>query len=261
MKSEQIQKLVQVLISSKNTVAVTGAGISTEAGIPDFRGKDGIYTKMGGEEKVMPLINIDAFRRDPAKFYDFHWQRFNFPPVEPCKAHTILMDMEKNNFLEGIVTQNIDGLHQKAGSKKVFAIHGNSNQYICTGCRELHNRVYAMTYAPGTPVCSKCGSILKPNVVLFGENILHYGDAAELIMNARCLLVIGTSLTVYPLAGMVKDFSTLMQDLIIINKGPTQLDHAALLKIEMEEEDSLGAILERTFAGLMAASIARRPKI
>ena len=250
MQLEQVQKLVQILKSSNNTVAVTGAGISTEAGIPDFRGKDGIYTKMGGEEKVMSLININAFRRDPEKFYDFYWQRFNFPPVEPCKAHTVIADMEKNNFLQGVVTQNIDGLHQRAGSQKVIAIHGNSDQYICTVCRKLHQREYAASFKPGVPICSECGNILKPDVVLFGENIVHYTDAVELIMNARCLLVIGTSLTVYPLAGMVRDFSTLTQDLVIINKGPTQLDHAALLKIEVEE-DTLGAIMTRTYEGLM----------
>lgn len=253
MKIEQINQLVQILKSSNNTVAVTGAGISTEAGIPDFRGKDGIYTKMGGEDKVMPLINIEAFRKDPVKFYDFHWQRFNFPPVEPCKAHRVLADMEAHNYIKGVVTQNIDGLHQRAGSKNVIPIHGNSDQYICTACQDMHSREYAKTFVPGVPTCSKCGSILKPNVVLFGESINNYTGAVDLIMNARCLLVIGTSLTVYPLAGFVQDFCTLTQDLVIINKGPTQLDHAALLKIDVGEDDTLGAIMERAYEGLMAA--------
>jgi NAD-dependent deacetylase len=212
---------------------VTGAGISTEAGIPDFRGKDGIYTKLG-ENRVMNIINIHAFRQNPAEFYDFHRKYFSFPPVEPSKAHKVLAEMEKKGRLKGIVTQNIDGLHEKAGSKNVVAIHGNSNRYICmnSGCQALHDREYADKYQGPVPLCEKCGGVLKPDVVLFGENIKNYNQAYEMIISAQVLLVIGSSLTVYPLAGFVKEFSTFYQDLIIINKGRTQLDHAALVKID-----------------------------
>ncbi|MDR1615860.1 MAG: Sir2 family NAD-dependent protein deacetylase [Syntrophomonadaceae bacterium] len=252
MKPEEIGRLVKILHNSHNTAVVTGAGISTEAGIPDFRGKDGIYTKMGGEDKVMALINIDAFRKTPEKFYDFHWQRFSYPPIEPSKAHKILTKMEEDNFIKGIVTQNIDGLHQKAGSKNVVPIHGNSNEYVCTSCGKIHEREYAITFKPGIPACEVCGSVLKPNVVLFGESINNYSEAVDLINNAKCLLVIGTSLTVYPLAGFIQDFSAGAQDLVIVNKGPTQLDHAALLKVEIGDGDTLGDILEMTYQGLTA---------
>ena len=254
MKTEQISRLVQILRSSKNTVAITGAGVSTEAGIPDFRGKDGLYTKIGGEEKAMSLININAFKKNPAKYYEFHWQRFDFPQPEPCKAHKVLADMENNNLLKGVITQNIDGLHQKAGGRNVIPIHGRYDQFICMACKELHSREYARAFAPGIPLCGKCGAILKPNVVLFGENIQNYSGAKRLIKKARCLLAIGTSLTVYPLAGMVKGFSTLEQDLVIINKGPTSLDYVALLKAEVEEEDSLGEILETVYKELLPQS-------
>jgi NAD-dependent deacetylase len=246
-----MRQIVNILQSSNNTVAITGAGISTEAGIPDFRGKDGIYTKLGGEDKVMSLINIDAFRRDPRNFYDFYWKHFDFPPVEPGQAHKVLANMEVKKFIKGVVTQNIDGLHQKAGSKNVIPIHGNMDQYICTACRELHSRDYAVTFRPTVPVCSKCKSILKPNVVFFGENIVNYYGAEEIIKNARCLLVIGTTLAVYPLAGFVESFNSFTQDLVIINRGPTHMDHAALMKVEVEEKDSLGEIMESIFKGLL----------
>jgi NAD-dependent deacetylase len=233
MDMNAIDKVVNVLAHSRNTVAVTGAGISTEAGIPDFRGKDGIYTKLG-ENRVMNIINIHAFNQNPAEFYDFHRKYFSFPPVEPSKAHKVLAEMEKKGRLKGIVTQNIDGLHEKAGSKNVVAIHGNSNRYICmnSGCQALHDREYADKYQGPVPLCEKCGGVLKPDVVLFGENIKNYNQAYEMIISAQVLLVIGSSLTVYPLAGFVKEFSTFYQDLIIINKGRTQLDHAALVKID-----------------------------
>ncbi|NLO20724.1 MAG: transcriptional regulator [Syntrophomonadaceae bacterium] len=233
MDMNAIGKVVNVLGHSRNTIAVTGAGISTEAGIPDFRGKDGIYTKLG-ENRVMNIINIHAFNQNPAEFYDFHRKYFSFPPVEPSKAHKILSEMEKKGRLKGIVTQNIDGLHEKAGSKKVIAIHGTSNRYICmnTGCQALYNQDYVDNYPAAVPLCEKCEGVLKPDVVLFGENIKDYSQAQEMITSAQVLLVIGSSLTVYPLAGFVKEFSTFYQDLIIINKGRTQLDHAALVKID-----------------------------
>ena len=235
-------------MSSENTVAVTGAGISTEAGIPDFRGPDGIYTKMGGEEKVIPLINIDAFRRDPVKFYDFHWRRFNFPPPVPCNAHKVLAAMEKMTLLKGVVTQNIDGLHQKSGSKNVISIHGNISHYICMTCGKLHDQEYARTFIPGVPVCDECGGALKPDIVLFGENVKNYPSAYKMIMDASCLLVIGTSLTVYPLAGFVEEFSTLSRKFCIINRGPTKLDYAATLKIEVEKGETLSEIMEKIYA-------------
>jgi len=247
MNFEQIEQLAKIIKKADSTVAVTGAGISTEAGIPDFRGPDGIYTKMGGEAKVMSLISIDAFRRDPAKFYDFHWKRFDFPPVAPCKAHTVLVDMEKAKLIKGIVTQNIDGLHQKAGSKNIIPFHGNADQYICTSCSKLYGSDHAKAAAPGIPFCEACGGVLKPNIVLFGESISNFGPAYEMIMDAGCLLVIGTSLNVYPLAGLVAEYSALHRNMIIINRGPTQLDSAAAFKIEVNEDETLGAIMEEIY--------------
>jgi NAD-dependent deacetylase len=230
---QNINRLANLLKHSSNTVVVTGAGISTEAGIPDFRGENGIYRKLG-ENQVMKIINSDFFRRCPEQFYEFYRKYFMFPPVEPSKAHYVLADMEKKGFVKSIVTQNIDNLHQKAGSNNVIAIHGNADRFICTAtaCRAVYDGSYASNFRQTVPTCSKCGGILKPDVVLFGEQIHNYLDAYESVLSARLLIVIGSSLTVYPLAGFVKEFSTFTQDLIIINHGNTIMDHAATLKID-----------------------------
>jgi NAD-dependent deacetylase len=241
---EEISKLLRLLQQSKNTVVVTGAGISTEAGIPDFRGQNGIYRQLG-ENRVMGIINIDFFRESPHEFYQFYRQYFAFPPVPPSKAHLVLADMEKKGFVKAIVTQNIDNLHQKAGSQRVIAVHGMADRYLCTGndCRQIFDQNYVDSCPGIVPYCKHCGSLLKPDVVLFGEPIQHFLDAQETILRARVLIVIGSSLTVYPLAGFIKKFSTFTQDLVIINKGYTHLDHAATLKIDTgSTSDLLAAV-------------------
>ncbi|MDD2509964.1 MAG: Sir2 family NAD-dependent protein deacetylase [Syntrophomonas sp.] len=237
-----IDRVVEILDRSRNTVVVTGAGISTEAGIPDFRGSEGIYRKLG-ENRVMNIINIDFFRNNPLEFYKFYREYFIFPPVEPGKAHHMLAEMEREGIIKTIVTQNIDNLHQIAGSKKVIPIHGNGARFLCLerNCRSVHDSSYVNKYPEIIPRCSQCGGILKPDVVLFGEHIKNYTDAMDRILGARVLLVIGSSLTVYPLAGFVKEFSTFTQYLIIINKGPTPLDHVAVVKLH---DGNTGELLE-----------------
>jgi len=241
-----IDRLVNLLRHSKNTVVVTGAGISTEAGIPDFRGENGIYRQLG-ENRVMNIINIDCFRRYPEKFYEFYRKHFLFAPVQPSQAHLILADMEKKGLIKSIVTQNIDNLHQKAGSQRVIAIHGNADRFHCTGagCRAIYDGSYANDCPQLIPTCSKCGGILKPDVVLFGEQIHKYMEAQESILSAQVLIVIGSSLTVYPLAGFVKEFSTFTQDLVIINKGYTAMDHAATIKMAANNTGELLAAINQ----------------
>lgn len=238
-----VEKIANMIKRSKNTVVVTGAGISTEAGIPDFRGANGIYRQLG-ENRVMGIINIDFFRQSPHEFYQFYRQYFAFPAVAPSKAHYILAEMEKKGLIRAIVTQNIDNLHQRAGSQRVYAIHGNTDRYLCTNpsCQASFDQAYVDNTSGVVPYCNQCGGVLKPDVVLFGEPIQHFSQAQEAILQARLLIVIGSSLTVYPLAGFVKEFSTFTQDLIIINKGYTHLDHAATIKIDT---DRTGDLLER----------------
>jgi NAD-dependent deacetylase len=239
---EKIDHIVRLLKNSHNTVVVTGAGISTEAGIPDFRGENGLYKTLG-ERRVMSILNIEAFRRDPKVFYEFYRQYFIFPPVEPGKAHLVLAEMERRGIINTIVTQNIDNLHQRAGSKRVISIHGNTDRYVCTSrhCQEVYDTGYIENFPEIVPTCSKCGSILKPDVVLFGEQIRNYTGARDSILRAKVLVVIGSSLVVYPLAGFVKEFSTFLQDLVIINKGHTEMDHAATVKLD---SNNTGDILD-----------------
>ncbi len=247
MISSGIEQIASLLKNSQHTVVVTGAGISTEAGIPDFRGQNGIYRQLG-EDQVMRIINIDFFRRHPDQFYKFYREYFNFPVVEPSKAHVVLAEMEKKGFIRGIVTQNIDNLHQKAGSKNVIPIHGNAEEFICTArnCHKIYDSDYVKNSSETVPRCADCGGIIKPNVVLFGENINNYMGARQLILDARLLIVIGSSLTVYPLAGFVSEFCTFTQDLAIINRGPTQMDHAARIKLD-SSDSSTGDILEQVY--------------
>jgi NAD-dependent deacetylase len=199
----------------------------------------------------MRVINIDFFRHNPEEFYAFYRQYFDFPAVEPSKAHLMLARMEQDGYIHGIVTQNIDNLHQKAGSKNVIPIHGNAEQFVCQkrGCQARYDASYVSDYPETAPRCAECGSIIKPDVVLFGEHIYNYMDAREMILSAQLLIVIGSSLTVYPLAGFVREFCTFTQDLIIINKGPTHLDHAALIKIGIDT-DTTGAVLEKIYKHL-----------
>lgn len=250
MVSKEIISMVDLIKHSSHTAVVTGAGISTEAGIPDFRGQNGIYRQLG-EDQVMRIINIDFFKRHPDEFYKFYRQYFNFPQVAPSQAHLVLAKMEEKGYINGIVTQNIDNLHQQAGSKNVIPIHGNAEEFICTAyhCRRIYDSDYYKNSSEIVPRCEACGAIIKPNVVLFGENINNFIGARELIMDARLLIVIGSSLTVYPLAGFVTEFSTFTQDLVIINRGPTQLDHAARIKID-PGGGSTGEVLEKVYQQL-----------
>lgn len=247
---DQIRRAAEVIKNSRQTVVVTGAGISTEAGIPDFRGENGIYRQLG-EDRVMRIINIDFFRSNPEEFYHFYRQYFNFPAVEPSKAHYMLAQLEADGYITGVVTQNIDNLHQKAGSKNVIPIHGNAERFVCMGrgCPAQYEADYVVDYPDTVPRCSACGNVIKPDVVLFGEQINNYMDAREMILSAQLVIVIGSSLTVYPLAGFVKEFSTFTQDLIIINKGHTYLDHAALIKIDT---DTTGTVLEKIYQQLQS---------
>jgi NAD-dependent deacetylase len=228
-----LKKIGEMLAASKNTVVVTGAGISTEAGIPDFRGENGIYRTLG-EDKVTRLLNIRTFRKDPVAFYEFYRKYFIFPGVKPSLAHNILAEMEEKGIIKAVVTQNVDNLHQEAGNKKVIPVHGNAEHFFCTrvGCGFTAGSSYVKNYAEIVPKCSRCNSILKPDVVLFGEPIQNHRLAHDTIVSAQLLVVIGSSLTVFPLADFVSDYCTLDQDLIIINKGPTALDYAATVKLD-----------------------------
>lgn len=245
---KEIERTALMLKTSKNTVVVTGAGISTEAGIPDFRGENGIYRRLG-EDRVMEIINKDCFNSNPDHFYLFYRQNFqSYAEIQPSHAHFALAELEERGLVKAIVTQNIDGLHQKAGSRRVYAIHGSADRYYCTNrsCQQAYNQEYVDSYPLTVPCCEECDAILKPDVVLFGEPIKNYYDAVHAITGAHLLMVIGSSLTVYPLAGFVRDYCNSNKDLLIINKGPTQMDYAATLKVDTNRTgDFLSQVIDR----------------
>ncbi|MGI6412596.1 MAG: SIR2 family NAD-dependent protein deacylase [Syntrophomonadaceae bacterium] len=245
MDRDAIGRIVDILAKSNQTVVVTGAGISTEAGIPDFRGENGIYRKLGGEEAVMEIININTFRRNPEKFYEFYKAHFVLPPVQPSKAHLALARMEKKGWIKAVVTQNVDSLHQNAGTQNLIPIHGTRNRFICTGgCPGVYDWDYILKLPKVVPTCPNCDKVLKPDVVLFGEPINNYQIAEQTIAEASALVVIGSSLSVYPLAAFVRDYDN--GELIIINRGPTELDYAATIKLDTNQTgDTLEEIEKR----------------
>jgi NAD-dependent deacetylase len=213
-------------------VVLTGAGISTESGIPDFRSPSGIWAQYD----PMEYATIDAFRRDPAKVWEFYALRLDaLSQAEPNAGHRALAELERRGLVQAVVTQNIDGLHQRAGSKEVIEVHGSIRTAECLACGEQTALDRAM------PRCPRCGEIMKPGVVMFGE-LLPEGvmeRAAELARSAGLLLVVGSALEVYPVAGLPEETLSAGGTLAIVNRGPTPYDGRADLKVDAGAGETL----------------------
>jgi NAD-dependent deacetylase len=216
-------------------VVLTGAGISTESGIPDFRSPTGIWAQYD----PMEYATIDAFRRDPAKVWEFYALRLDvLTRAEPNAGHVALAELERRGLVQAVVTQNIDGLHQRAGSREVIEVHGSIRTASCLECGERVKLERAV------PRCPRCHSILKPDVVMFGE-LLPAGvmeRAAELASRAGLLLVVGSSLEVYPVAGLPEETLSAGGALAIVNRGPTPYDRRAELKIDAGAGETLATL-------------------
>ncbi len=232
---QEIEKVSELLQNSEYTVCLTGAGVSTASGIPDFRtpGK-GIWSKINPIE----VTSIDAFRENPARFYHFYRPRIEeLENVAPNQAHYALVRLEQSNYLQKIITQNIDNLHQKAGSQNVLEIHGNLSQAICTRCgTKISSQLLLEKIKENSqqiPYC-RCGGIFKPDVVLFGEVLSNLDEAITEASKADLFIVIGSSLQVSP-ANLLPEYSLARQgDLIIINYMETPLDYKAALVINQD---------------------------
>ncbi len=201
-KNEIAAKCAKIIEGSNFTIALTGAGISTNAGIPDFRGPSGIYTtqKYGSEF----VFHIDYFVKDPKPFYKFARDFFKIiEEAKPTFTHFFLANLEKNSRLKGVITQNIDFLHQKAGSKKVVELHGNFLKSFCLECgKEFSLEIMRKKiFEEEIPKC-RCGGLIKPDIVFFGEQVKHLEEAEKLTASSDLLVVIGSSLTIYPAAGI-----------------------------------------------------------
>lgn len=221
-----IEQLKAWLHESRHTVFLGGAGVSTASGIPDFRSAHGLYMQKKSGISYEEMLSIDYYRAHTEEFYDFLRNVMLYPDAKPNPAHYALAKLEREGLLEVVITQNIDGLHQMAGSKNVIELHGNEDRYICQKC----GKVYDMRYIADSkdiPLCS-CGGRLKPDVVLYGET-LNEGDlnrAVRYAYNADLMIVGGTSLVVYPVAGLVQ-YLHKGAKLVIINRDPTPYDSRA----------------------------------
>lgn len=238
MGMEEINKLQSIVDESDNIVFFGGAGVSTESGIPDFRSVDGLYNQ---KYKYPPetIISHSFYRRNPEEFYRFYKDKMLFPEANPNKAHMKLAELEAAGKLKAVITQNIDGLHQMAGSRRVIELHGSVHRNYCERCHKFYDLRYVID-APGVPKCS-CGGTIKPDVVLYEEGLNNQDieDAIHYISEADTLIIGGTSLVVYPAAGLIRYFRG--RHLVVINMSPTQSDREADLLIT----DKIGSVLDQ----------------
>lgn len=230
--------LQEIIDDSKRIVFFGGAGVSTESGIPDFRSADGLYSQ---QYKYPPeqIVSHTFFTRYPDEFYRFYRDRMIFPDAKPNAAHLKLAELEQAGRLSAVITQNIDGLHQAAGSRNVIELHGSVHRNYCTKCGKFYP-LSAVTESADIPEC-ECGGRIKPDVVLYEEslNSEDIENAVAEISAADTLIIGGTSLVVYPAAGFVNYFKG--KHLVVINKSPTNADKNAELVIA----DSIGEVLSK----------------
>lgn len=229
-------QLQQIINESNNIVFFGGAGVSTESGIPDFRSVDGLYNQKY-DYPPEEILSHTFFKTHTEYFYDFYRDKMLVLDAEPNAAHLKLAELEQAGKLTAVVTQNIDGLHQKAGCKNVFELHGSVHRNYCTSCHKFYNAEYIKS-SKGVPRCN-CGGIIKPDVVLYEEGLDDntVSGAINAIKNADCLIVAGTSLNVYPAAGFIRYFCG--KYFVLINRDPTSADSMADLVIH----DKVGKIL------------------
>lgn len=229
-------QLQQIINESNNIVFFGGAGVSTESGIPDFRSVDGLYNQKY-DYPPEEILSHTFFNAHTEYFYDFYRDKMLVLDAEPNAAHLKLAELEQAGKLMAVVTQNIDGLHQKAGCKNVFELHGSVHRNYCTSCHKFYNAEYIKS-SKGVPRCN-CGGIIKPDVVLYEEGLDDntVSGAINAIKNADCLIVAGTSLNVYPAAGFIRYFCG--KYFVLINRDPTPADSMADLVIH----DKVGKVL------------------
>ena len=233
----EIGKLQKIIDESNNIVFFGGAGVSTESGIPDFRSQDGLYNQKY-DYPPETILSHSFYMRKPEEFYRFYRNKMLFPNAEPNRAHKALAKLEKMGKLKAVVTQNIDGLHQKAGSKEVLELHGSVLRNHCTRCGKFYG-LDAILNSTGVPKCT-CGGTIKPDVVLYEEGLDSetIEKSVNYIANADVLIIGGTSLTVYPAAGLIDYYRG--HKLILINKSVTPMDSRADLVISGPIGEVLG---------------------
>ncbi len=237
---EQEKDLLALIKSANKIVYFGGAGTSTESNIPDFRSQDGLYSL---KYKYPPetMLSRTFFDTHTEEFYAFYRDKVLHPNAKPNKAHYALSTLERIGKLAGIVTQNIDGLHQLSGSKSVVELHGSVYRNYCIDCNKRYNLTYVVESLETIPRCKECGGVVRPDVVLYEEGLDQQvmKEAIELIASSDLLIVGGTSLVVYPAAGLIRYHK--QNKIVLINKSETKYDNRAILKFD----DSIGELLDR----------------
>lgn len=234
---ETVRKLQEIVDHTDNIVFFGGAGVSTESGIPDFRSVDGLYHQKY-DYPPETILSHTFFMRNTKEFYRFYRDKMLCLDVEPNAAHRKLAEMEQKGKLKAVVTQNIDGLHQMAGSRTVLELHGSVHRNYCQKCGKSYDARYMLEYDGDVPRC-ECGGLIKPDVVLYEEGLDQktLQDSVYYISHADVLIIGGTSLAVYPAAGLIDYFQG--SHLVVINRSATPRDKYADLLIQ----DSIGAVL------------------
>jgi NAD-dependent deacetylase len=242
-KAEQVADLLR---SAESAVVLTGAGISVPSGIPDFRSPGtGLWEKVD----PMEVAHIDAWRHDPDRFWSFYGQRFaSLTDKRPNAAHVAVAELERRGLVRGVITQNIDRLHRMAGSERLVEIHGSIEWSVCLQCggrQSLERVAELLAEGDGAPECAACVAPLKPDVVLFGELLPEraLADAQTLAMDADLMLCVGSSLEVYPVAGLPAMTHGAGGRLVIVTQGPTPYDHDARIKLDGDVVEEMGAVL------------------
>lgn len=225
----RIKEFQDMLDSHNKIVFFSGAGVSTESGIPDFRSKDGLYNNKDVQfERYQPeyLLSRECLYNHPSVFFEFYRQKLDVHDYKPNITHIKVAELEKKGKMLGVITQNIDGLHQKAGSKVVYEIHGTTSRNYCHNCKKEYPEDYIFKYDGKIPYCEDCGKrgIVRPAVTLYGEALPadQFNNGLDILHKADMLIIAGTSLVVYPAAGMINHFYG--DKMVIINNQPTPFD-------------------------------------
>jgi NAD-dependent deacetylase len=240
--SAQAERLAQLLRDAESAVVLTGAGVSVPSGIPDFRSPG---TGLWENVDPMEVAHIDAWRRDPDRFWSFYRQRFaSLVDKEPNEAHLALAELERGGLVRAVITQNVDRLHHKAGSQRVVEVHGSIEYSVCLECRGKQSLDWVLA-GDGAPECPTCVTPLKPDVVLFGELLPEraMAEAQELALQADLMVCVGSSLEVYPVAGLPAMTHGGGGRIGLVTQGPTPYDSDAEVKLDGDVVEELRAVL------------------
>ena len=230
---DKLKELQEIIDQSQRIVFFGGAGVSTESNIPDFRSSDGVYSvTLGRHFTAEQLVSHTMFERYPEDFFDFYKKYLLYPDAKPNAAHRYLAWLEETGKLKAVVTQNIDSLHEMAGSKKVLKLHGSADRNYCTGCQRFYDLEAFLALEGPVPRCLDCGKVVKPDVTLYEEalDMEIFSQAAKAIREADLLIIGGTSLVVYPAASLIQYLQG--EKLVVINRTSIPQDKKADLVIE-----------------------------